>query len=147
MVMSKACVNAVRAMVYLAAAPDNERRGHVSIRAVAEELGLSFHFLTKTLQRLTADGLLKSERGPRGGVALARPAGEISLLEIVGSIDGNDLQDQCILGLRGCGQEAPCPMHDEWVRERKRIQEIFKRSTLQRLARAVREGSVRLKDS
>ena len=50
---------------------DEEDPRFVSIRRMADELDISFHFLTKILQSLTSEGLLISHRGPKGGVRLA----------------------------------------------------------------------------
>jgi Rrf2 family protein len=45
-------------------------------------------FLLKCLLRATSAGLLRSVKGPNGGYVLARPAREISVLEIVEAVDG-----------------------------------------------------------
>jgi hypothetical protein len=37
------------------------------------------------------------------------------LYEIVVAIDGEDLFRECVLGLPGCGDATPCPLHDEWI--------------------------------
>src|SRR5690625_7578709 len=87
----------MRATLHLATLKSD---GYVSIRAISEELDISFHFLTKIFQKLTQAGILASFRGPNGGVALARPATRITLLDIVIAIDGPELFTECVLGLR-----------------------------------------------
>ena len=67
MIFSKSCVYGLRAMIYLASIP---REGYVSIKSLSDKLDISFHFLTKILQELTAAELMESMKGPKGGVRL-----------------------------------------------------------------------------
>jgi len=131
MLLSNACEYGLRATIYLAAL-DEER--YVPIREISERLGISFQFLTKVLQNLTRDGLMASYRGPTGGVQLTRPASDIAVLDIVLSIDGPGLFTECILGLPGCGERVPCPLHEEWRGERERLKGLFQRTTLKDVA-------------
>ena len=142
--LSKSCVYGLRAAVYVATHQQPER--FVSIREIADKLNISFHFLTKILQQLTESGILRSYRGPNGGVALARAAGEVSVKDIVDSIDGGDVFESCVLGLGGCGEKLPCPLHASWSKERAKMKKLFERTNLQVLARQVREKKMRLVD-
>jgi len=56
--------------------------------AIAKEYGIPLEYLLKILQQLVRGGVLRSKRGPRGGFTLARPAEEISILEVIESVDG-----------------------------------------------------------
>lgn len=142
--LSKSCIYALRAAIYIALQEEDEQ--HVSIRKIADELGISFHFLTKILQQLTEAGLLLSLRGPAGGVRLARPAKSITLLDIVLVIEGERFFSACLLGLPGCGIQAPCPVHEEWASTRKRLIRMFERSSLAKLAQEARSGNIRITD-
>ncbi len=141
MVLSKSCTYGLRAAIHLASGAVGT---YVSIRELSGQLGLSFHFLTKILQSLTRAGILESQRGPKGGVALSRPADRISVFEIIIAIDGRGVFENCILGLPGCGIRQPCPMHDQWAVERTRIESMMRRQTLESLAGQVERGRLRL---
>lgn len=139
--ISKSSEYGLRAALYIAGRP----AGHnVSVREMSETMGISFHFLTKILQKLTQGGVLKSTRGAKGGIALAKPAERITLLDIVQIMDGPGLFDGCILGLTGCGERKPCPLHRHWGRERSRIQAMFRKMTLGKLARETARDGMRL---
>ena len=56
--------------------------------AIAKEYAIPLEYLLKILQQLVRGGVLRSKRGPRGGFTLARPAEEITMLEIIESVDG-----------------------------------------------------------
>jgi Rrf2 family iron-sulfur cluster assembly transcriptional regulator len=141
--MSKACSYGIRAAIYIAAQEDRE---FVSIREISEKLNISFYFLAKILRILTQSRILQSYRGPRGGVALARPADSVSLYEIVNVIDGPELFTECILGLDRCGDANPCPLHLQWEELRDHIKSRFQETYLSRLSDRVREEGFRLTD-
>jgi len=143
MVLSKACDYGLRAAVYVAARGDGR---FVPIGEIAEELSVSFHFLTKTLQTLSHHNILTSSRGPRGGVALARPASEITVEDVVLAIDGNDLFERCVLGLAHCGDDDPCPLHEQWREVKSEMLRIFQSTHLSTLAEGMEASGLRLTD-
>jgi len=75
---------AVVAMAELARSGDRP----VPIAAVAERRGMPVQFLVQLFSTLRRSGLLESYRGTKGGYALARPADEITVLEVVQALDG-----------------------------------------------------------
>ena len=142
MLLSSACEYGLRSALYLATLKEDR---YVPIRKISEALDISGPFLTKIFQQLTQANLMESFRGPTGGVAFARPPSEISVKDIVVAIDGRKLFRDCVLGLPGCGEQKPCPLHNEWAAERVRIESIFATMTLDVLADKVERFDVRLK--
>lgn len=141
MLLSRACEYGLRSAFHLAA---QNPEGYLPIRGIGEALGISVPFLTKVLQMLTQAHLLTSFRGPSGGVALARPAEQITLHDIVVAVDGPALFVSCVLGLPGCGEQRPCPLHDSWAVERQRLHELFTRTTLADVAQRLQDFDLRL---
>ena len=76
---------ALLALIHLARA---EGKGFVAVSAMAEAQGLPAKFLEQLLMSLKRGGLVKSQKGPHGGYRLARPAGKISLAEVIRLLDG-----------------------------------------------------------
>jgi Rrf2 family transcriptional regulator, cysteine metabolism repressor len=60
----------------------------VPIAQVAERRGMPLQFLEQLFTTLRRDGMLSSQRGVRGGYRLARPAEEITVLDVVQALDG-----------------------------------------------------------
>jgi Rrf2 family transcriptional regulator, cysteine metabolism repressor len=60
----------------------------VPIAQVAERREMPVQFLEQLFSTLRRDGLLQSQRGVKGGYTLARPPEEITVLEVVQSLDG-----------------------------------------------------------
>jgi Rrf2 family protein len=121
-------------------------RQFVPIKEISQNLDISFHFLTKILQTLSQGGLILSFKGPRGGVKLARPSSEISILDVVHILDGDQIFEQCILGLPGCGELKPCPLHDSWKKNREKIKSDFDAADMFSLAEKIKEQELRLYD-
>ena len=70
---------ALRTLMRLSAEPDR----HLSTELLARELCVSGHHLQKVVQSLTDAGFLRTIRGAKGGVLLAKPAEEIQVGEVV----------------------------------------------------------------
>jgi Rrf2 family protein len=60
----------------------------VASHHVAQERGIPERFLLKVLKPLVSARVLQSVKGPNGGYRLARPANQITLLEIIEAVDG-----------------------------------------------------------
>ncbi len=141
MLLSKACEYGLRAALYLAVVPAGT---NVPIRSVSEALGLPYPFLAKIVQTLAQQGVVVSTRGAAGGIALARPARDITMLSIIRAVDGDEVLTQCVLGLPGCGAQKPCPLHAQWAATRASIIEMFEHATLAEMAERIQAGDVRL---
>ncbi|NIT52519.1 MAG: Rrf2 family transcriptional regulator, partial [candidate division Zixibacteria bacterium] len=83
-------------------------------------------------------------RGPNGGVSLARPATAITIFDIIAAIDGLKLFEECILGLPGCGNDKPCPFHEDWQVVREDLKNTFKNSTLADLSARIKDFGLRI---
>lgn len=139
--ISQASRYALRALAYLAS---HDRDRFLPVRKLGEELGISVPFLAKILNQLVNSGLLQAHRGPTGGVRLALPADGISVRRVIEDIDGPDLFTQCVLGLPGCGDRTPCPMHDQWAVIRAAVATSFEHQSIGDLARGYEAGDQRL---
>lgn len=69
-------------------------------------------YLPKIAERLTARGILRSFRGVQGGVTLARPPEEITLLDVVEACQGELVGDYCQAERKGI---QPCAFHKAMV--------------------------------
>ena len=139
--LSKSCEYAIRASLYVASV---EVGRYTSVREVSDALGIPYPFLAKIAQTLTQAGLFQALRGPTGGVALARPASAITLRDVVVATDGASIFTECVLGLPGCGNQKPCPLHNEWAPARARVEQMFGAATLAETAARVRAEDFRL---
>lgn len=112
---------ATRAILHLARLQPGKR---ASTSQIATDQHIPPSFLAKIISQLSIAGLLHTTRGARGGVALARPASEITLLEVVEAIDGPILLNECVAQNGDCPFQDNCPLQPIWYDAQ---QELVKR--------------------
>ncbi len=78
---------------------------------LAEETKVPRRYLHKVLQDLVRAKLVRSQPGPGGGYALARPAEKITILDVVNAVAPLERIRRCPLGLRS--HTRLCPLHAE----------------------------------
>jgi Rrf2 family iron-sulfur cluster assembly transcriptional regulator len=122
---------AVRAMTYLARFPE----GHVaSLHDIGQAQDIPQSFLAKILQSLVRSGLAVSQRGARGGFALARPAADITMREVIEAVDGPIALNQCVLWPEDCARSGDCQVHVAWMRAQSQLMDVLDSVTLSSLA-------------
>jgi len=93
-------------------------------RDLAQETGIPLPTVSKILKGLAREGLLVSHRGVKGGYALARPAAEISVAQIIGAIEGPIAITECLDDtVADCGIESSCPVRANWARINRAVRE------------------------
>jgi Rrf2 family protein len=129
----------IRAVTYIASQPKNN--GKIGIKKISEALDLPTPFLAKILQILAKQKILTSSKGPHGGFSLIRDAKKITLLDIITSIDGNDVFDNCIIHNMPCKcvdeNKLQCPIHDDYFKVRKDLVRLFTNKTIYSLVKSV----------
>lgn len=83
---------------------------YISTKALAEFHGLPKEYLSKALQSLSQAKLVESTLGPSGGYRLARPAAEVSFLDVVEAVEGKERSFVCsnIRANNPCRPEGFC---------------------------------------
>ena len=101
-----------RAMLDVALHADE---GLVHLKDIAERQELSKKYLEQLVARLEADGLLRTVRGAGGGVALARPASEVTILDILRTLEGSLALVECVDRSEVCSRSVNCGARDLWA--------------------------------
>jgi len=129
--LSQTAEYALRATLYLAEHP----AGSARVGDLAAALEVPQNYLSKTLHQLAKAGILTSTRGKHGGFRLARPSGEIRLLEIVAPFERFTDARQCLLGSTVCSDQSPCAAHSRWKEVKERSNAFFRDTSLKDLIR------------
>jgi Rrf2 family protein len=126
---------------------DRGESREASVRDLAELQGVPLDYLAKIFTKLAKSQLVVATEGVRGGFKLAKPADEISLLDIVNAIDGQKLIFDCkeIRGRCALFDGAPpawardghCSVHAAMMSAQKRMEEALAQQTILDLARKV----------
>jgi len=115
MQLSRKADYALRAVSHFSALP---KGALASIGTVAKEQNIPREFLAKILKDLTWAGILVSYQGVTGGYRLARPAREVSFLNVVEAMDGPISLNLCTQENKcECSHYNTCKMRDFWTKE------------------------------
>src|SRR5947209_20578747 len=85
MKLTRAASYAIHALVFMA---NQKHNRPVASHNIAKARGIPERFLLKVLKPLVSVRVLMSIKGPNGGYRLARPASEVTLLEVIEAVDG-----------------------------------------------------------
>ncbi len=130
---SKTCKYGIKALVYIAIQSIEGKR--VTLGDISKQTDSPEAFTAKILGTLSRNGLVSSFTGPNGGfeISLDRMK-SVKLLDIVSVIDGNGLIYDCPLGLTGCNDEKPCPLHDKFTEIRAKLTKMLNTTTVYDMA-------------
>jgi Rrf2 family protein len=117
---------AIEALACLASPPCS----NAMIQNVAKCARVPAPYLAKIMKKLNNAGIVRSKRGFKGGIWLARPPEQITLLEIMNAVDGPNYLEGCLLGRAECSDERDCPTHAFWKVTRETIRSELTTHTL-----------------
>ncbi len=117
----------LRAMIYLASIPADEV---VPFREIARRMEVPEDFLAKILKSLVDEGIVRSARGPHGGYQLARPAAEVSFLDVIEAVEGPVALNVCLDDEEGCAREDICTMIGVWRLGQEKMLEVYRSAKL-----------------
>jgi Rrf2 family protein len=133
--LSQTVEYALRAVVCLARAVPHP----LTNEQLAQQTRVPSAYLPKVTLNLRKAGLIAAQRGPRGGLRLARPVDSITLLEVVNAVDPIRRIHQCPLGLKSHAGQL-CALHrqlDEIVAQAERT---YGETTLADVLRYAEDG-------
>jgi FeS assembly SUF system regulator len=107
----------------------------LSAAGLAERAGLEAPTVAKVLKPLAQAGLVQPFRGANGGYRLARPAAEISLVEIVEAMEGPLAMTECSVHDGHCGIAHSCGARANWRRINDVVADALRRVSLADMTR------------
>jgi len=109
------------------------RGGSHTAQDIAQNTRIPLDYLAKILNSLSRAGLVSAQRGRHGGFQAARPAAEISVLDVVAAVDPVRRIFTCPLGLTEHGTDL-CPLHRKLDDAARSMEETFQATTIGSLA-------------
>jgi Rrf2 family protein len=106
----------------------------VSLKDIARQQQISLPYLEQLIAPLIAGGIIRSTKGPRGGISLARKPGSIKLIEITRLLEGSVAPVECIDNPEACKRSEFCATRDIWSELKDVMDDFLKTTTLQDLA-------------
>ena len=125
--LSKTQEYALRAAVFLGR---SYGEGPLRTSELARDSGIPRNYLSKILHQMARQGIVLSERGRRGGVALSREPGSITLDQVIAPFQPVNEPNRCVLGRPECSDEFPCGAHERWKKVKQQTEAFFGTTTI-----------------
>jgi Rrf2 family protein len=109
---------------------DNEP---VALKDIAERQEISLPYLEHLIKPLSAGGILRSVKGPKGGISLAKAPADIKLSDIIQLLEGSTAPVECIDNPKMCTRSGQCVTRDVWQEMNKAMNGVLENITLQTL--------------
>jgi len=107
-----------------------------SIADIAQQRQLPEFFVRRLIGKLVKGGILASSRGSAGGIRLARPAGTISMLDVVQVMEGPIALNHCLEADHLCPFASACPVQSVWAGATRGLVEALAAASFASLASA-----------
>jgi Rrf2 family protein len=117
----------------------NSDKGPVQLKDIAQREEISLQYLEHLVTPLISAGIVRSQRGAKGGVMLARHASEIKLSEIVNILEGTIDPVECIENPTICERSNCCVTRDIWDEVKKAMDAVLENITLQNMVDRYRD--------
>ena len=142
---SKATEYALRATIFLAQKSSEENKQ--GIDEISKAIDSPKSFTAKILQLLTKENkVVSSVRGPNGGFFLSEKAKKMPARSILEAMGEEEILEKCVMGLKLCSENEPCPMHAQYKIIKNQLISLFTTKTIQQLAAEIKEGVVFIKN-
>jgi Rrf2 family protein len=119
---------ATRAILELA---DNFGKGPLQTRIIAKNQDISVKYLEQLMAALKSAGLIRSQRGAKGGYILANPPDKIKLSEVFDVFEGPVVTVECVENENYCARAADCIARQVWCEVQRAVKNVLQSITLQ----------------
>ena len=119
-----------RALLDIALQQGNEP---VLLKDIARRQQISLSYLEHLIAPLISGGVIRSPRGIRGGVSLAKSPEEITLSEVIALLEGSVAPAQCVDDAQVCTRSDFCVTRDIWMELKKALDGVLESTTLEGL--------------
>jgi len=128
MIFSKSFGYAVRGILYISVMQDKKK--FLQAEEIANNLSVPRHFMSKILKRLAKEGIIASVKGPAGGFSINAGTLDTPLILLFEKIEGMETFHSCVLRLRACNSDKPCPLHNQMMDVKSRLAGILADTTI-----------------
>ena len=111
----------------------------VLLRDIAHRQQISLPYLEHLVTPLIAGGIVRSTRGAKGGISLARPSEQIRLNEVIQLLEGSIAPVECVNDPGVCSRSELCVTRDLWDELKQAMNGVLESTTLQNLVERQKE--------
>ena len=107
--------------------------GPVLLKEIAKKQQISLPYLEHLVSPLIAGGIIRSIKGPRGGIYLAKTPKEIKLSEVMQLLEGSVAPAECVNDPGMCDRSEFCVTRDIWSELKEAMERVLGSTTIQDL--------------
>ncbi len=111
----------------------HQGEGPAPLKEIARRQQISLQYLEHLITPLIAGGIVRSIRGPRGGVSLLKAPEEVRLSEVIQLLEGSIAPADCVNNPGICDRSKSCVTRDIWDEMKKAMDGVLESTTLQDL--------------
>lgn len=127
---------ALRALAHLADSYYKDNNKAVSIKEISTREAISNRYLENIFIKLKKGGVLESTKGEKGGFKLHRAPEEITLLDILSTVENEVAPSRCVVKANVCGRSAKCGIRKIWSKLHVHVNDFLKNVTLKEVMEA-----------
>ena len=105
----------------------------VPLKDIARRQDISLYYLEHLMTPLIIAGIVRSMRGPSGGIQLAKAPHEIRLSELINLVEGSLAPVECVDNPEICPRSRLCATREIWVELKRALSKVLESKTLQDL--------------
>ncbi len=118
----------MRAVLELA---NNYGKGPMQTRVIAEKQEISTKYLEQIMAALKSAGLVRSQRGAKGGYVLAQLPEKIKLSDVFDVFEGPVVTVECVANENYCSRASDCVARQVWGEVQRAVRNVLQSTTLQ----------------
>jgi Rrf2 family protein len=107
--------------------------GPVFLKDIAKKQQISLPYLEHLVTPLIAGGIIRSTKGPKGGVTLAKKPADIKMIDITRLLEGSLSPVECVDNPDVCERSKQCVTRDLWGEVKEAVDSVLAGTTLQDL--------------
>lgn len=138
--LSNSAKYAIKAVLYLAMKSDENNR--IMVKDISEPINVPQAYIAKLLQQLSREGIISSVKGPKGGFYLNDDNKKNTLMDVINVVGDEDKLSSCVLSLKECNAEKPCPLHELVNPSKSIFLNSLKKITLQDYSNQIKNNTV-----
>ena len=102
----------------------------ISLKTIAKRQQISLSYLEHLITHLITGGIVRSTKGPKGGISLAKNPGDIRLSQVINLLEGSMAPVECVDNPQVCSRSDSCVTRDIWSKMKKATNGVLESITL-----------------
>ena len=111
----------------------HQGQGPVFLKEIAKNQQISLSYLEHLVSPLISGGIIRSVKGPKGGIALAKRPEDIKLIEVTRLLEGSLSPVACVDNPEVCKRSGQCATRNIWGEVKAAMDGVLESTTLQDL--------------